>query len=144
MKIALSSQNTKSITGHAGQCQKFWVYDINGTEVSDKKLLEISKEQTFHNSDPDLPHPLDDVQVLISGGMGKNLSRRLENKGIEAIVTKETDLEKTIADYLNGSLIREDAECHEHDHDHEHHHKHQHQHQHRHQHQHGQECQHSS
>ena len=54
----------------------------------------------------------------------------------------ETDLEKAIADYLNGSLIREVAECHEHDHDHEHHHKHQHRQQH--QHQHGRECEHSS
>lgn len=138
MKIALSSQNTTSITGHTGKCQKFWIYEVNGTEIIDKKLLEISKEQTFHNSEPDLPHPLDDVQILISGGMGKNLVRRLENKGIEVIVTKETDLEKAIADYLNGSLIREEAECHEHDREHEHNHQHQHRHQH------GRECQHSS
>ncbi|MBE9224352.1 NifB/NifX family molybdenum-iron cluster-binding protein [Phormidium sp. LEGE 05292] len=135
MKIALSSQNQKSITGHAGHCQKFWVYEINGTEIIDKELVELSPKQCFHNSSPDESHALDEVQVLICGGMGKKLLRRLESKGIEAIVTKETDLDNAIAAYLNGSLVREDAECGEHEHEHEHSHQHQHRHQH------GQECQ---
>lgn len=39
VKIALASQNKKSITGHTGHCQNFWIYESNGTEIIDKKLL---------------------------------------------------------------------------------------------------------
>jgi predicted Fe-Mo cluster-binding NifX family protein len=130
VKIALASQNKKSITGHTGHCQNFWMYESNGTEIIDKKLLELSAEHSFHNSHADAPHPLDDVQVLICGGMGKNLQHRLEKRGIEAVITKETDVEKAVAAYLDGSLVREEAECHEHEHEEGHQHRHQHRHQH--------------
>lgn len=128
MKIALSSQTQKSLTGHAGHCRKFWVYELNNNEIIDKKFLELSPEQSFHNSSPDDPHPLDEVQVLISGGMGKNLLHRLEKRGIQAVITKETDLDKAVNAYLDGSLVSEEAECHEHEHEHEHGHDHQHDH----------------
>lgn len=146
MKIAVTSQNKTSITEHSGHCRKFWIYDINEGKVIGKNLLELSAEQSFHNSSCNEPHPLDDVQVLISGGMGQGLVRRLEGKTIEAIVTKETDLDKAVNAYLGGSLITEKPESHEHEHknqhknqhkhEHKNQHKHQHQHQHKHQHKH--------
>lgn len=140
MKIALSSQNKTAITEHAGHCRKFWIYETNATEILGKQLLELSPEQSFHDSSPDESHPLDDVQVLIAGGMGRGLVQRLERKGIEAIVTKETDLEKAVSAYLDGSLVREEAECHEHDGEHKHEGKHHHKHRHEHGHQHHHEC----
>jgi predicted Fe-Mo cluster-binding NifX family protein len=136
MKIAVASQNQKAITGHIGHCRRFWLYEIADKTIQSKTLLELSAEQSFHNSSPDAPHPLDDVQVLISGGLGKNLARRLERKGIDVVVTQETDIEKAITAYLEGTLIREKAECN--GHDDEHHHEHRHQHRHRHQHCHSQ------
>ncbi|MBE9143778.1 NifB/NifX family molybdenum-iron cluster-binding protein [Planktothrix mougeotii] len=138
MKIAVTSQNKTSITEHSGHCRKFWIYEINEGEILGKNLLELSPEQSFHNSSANEPHPLDDVQVLISGGMGKGLVRRLEGKTIEAIITKETDLDKAVNAYLDGSLIREEPQCHEHEGEHQHEHKHEHKHQHKHQH--GHQC----
>lgn len=126
MKIAVASQNKTSITEHAGHCQRFWIYDIKDNEMIAKTLLELPPEQSFHNSKPNDSHPLDEVQVVISGGMGKNLVRRLEQKGIEPVVTKETDLDKAVNGYLNGSLVREDSECHDHEHQHQHRHQHRH------------------
>ncbi len=29
MKIAVTSQNRKTITDHAGKCRKFWLFDID-------------------------------------------------------------------------------------------------------------------
>lgn len=132
MKIALSSQNKTAITEHAGHCRKFWIYETNATEILGKQLLELSPEQSFHDSSPDESHPLDDIQVLIAGGMGRGLVERLERKGIAAIVTKETDLDKAVNAYLDGSLVREEAECHEHDGEHKHEGKHHHKHRHEH------------
>jgi len=117
MKIAIASQNKTSVTGHTGRCQKFWIYEINEQKIEKKSLLELPKEQSFHNSSPDQSHPLNEVQVLISGGMGRGLVRRLASYGIEGIVTQETDLEKALAAYLDGTLVREEPEAHEHGHD---------------------------
>ena len=116
MKIAVTSQNRQKITGHTGRCRKFWIYEIESKSILNKNLLELPKEQSFHDCSPNEPSPLDDVQVLITGGMGSGLVRRLENKGIKALITTETIPDKAIMDYLNGTLITHSAEPHEHVH----------------------------
>ena len=118
MKIAVASQNRREITDHTGRCRKFWIYEIENGTIASKELLELPKEQSFHDSSPHEPSPLDDVQVLITGGMGTGLIRRLENMGIEALITTEINPDKAVEDYLNGSLVTEAAEPHEHGHKH--------------------------
>jgi len=119
-------QNKKSVTEHTRRCQKFWIYEINEQEITKKSLLELPKEQSLHNSSPDESHPLNGVQVLISGGMGRGLVRRLASYGIEGIITQETDREKALAAYLDGTLVREEPEAHEHGHDVDSEHDHEH------------------
>ena len=118
MKIAVASQNRREITDHTGRCRKFWIYEVVDGAVSGKELLELPKEQSFHDTSPHEPSPLGDVQVLIAGGMGTGLVRRLETMGIEPLITTETDPDKAVADYLAGSLITRSAEPHEHGHKH--------------------------
>ena len=102
MKIAVTSQNKHSVTGHAGKCRKFWVYQIDAGKISSKELLELPIEQSFHASPSHEPHPLDDIQVLISGGMGEGMRRRMAEKNIQAIVTEETDLEKAVEQFVQN------------------------------------------
>ncbi len=104
MKIAVTSQNRRTITEHAGKCRKFWVYDIAQGQVAGKTLLELPLEQSFHQSAPHAPHPLDGIQVLIAGGMGPGLHHRLAAKGINALTTVETDPDQAVAAYLQGAL----------------------------------------
>lgn len=122
MKIAVASQNRKTVTGHAGKCRKFWIYEINGNQVLDRALLELPMEQSFHESGPGAPHPLDDVNVLISAGMGQGLKFRLKQKGIQALATPETDPDRAVAAWLVGALEELPAEAHEHGHELDHHH----------------------
>jgi len=118
MKIAVASQNRRDITDHTGRCRKFWIYKIENGTVANKELLELPKEQSFHDSSPHDFSPLDDVQVLIAGGMGTGLVMRLENMGIEPLITTETNPDKAVEDYLQGNLITKAAEPHEHGHKH--------------------------
>jgi len=118
MKIAVASQNRKEITDHTGRCRKFWIYKIENGTISNKTLLELPKEQSFHDSSPHDPSPLDDVQVLIAGGMGTGLVSRLENRGIKPLVTSETDPDKAVEGYLQGTLVSTPVEPHEHNHKH--------------------------
>ena len=115
MKIAVASQNRNSITDHAGHCRKFWIYQVEQGLISQKKLLELAKEQSFHESSPHDSHPLDDVQVLLAGNMGLGLTRRLNAKGINAIITPETDPDRAVAAFLDGSLEISDPKAHDHD-----------------------------
>jgi predicted Fe-Mo cluster-binding NifX family protein len=118
MKIAVSSQNRKTVTGHAGKCRRFWIYDIDSCEVMDRRLVELALEETFHEGHGVGPHPLGEVNVLITGGMGDGLQRRLKQMGILAVATAETDLERAVADWLNGTLKELPPGQHHHDHQH--------------------------
>ena len=116
MKIAVASQNRREITGHTGHCRKFWIYTVENQAISNKSLLELPKEQSFHDSSPSEPSPLDDVQVLIAGGMGRGLVRRLETRNIKAVITPVKDPDQAVRDFLKGSLRTEPLEPHEHSH----------------------------
>ena len=85
MKIAITSQNRKTITEHAGMCRKFWVYEVQDQSVVAKNLVELEKEQSFHevaHTDNAAPHPLDGIALLIAGGAGRGLQTRLAQRGI--------------------------------------------------------------
>lgn len=104
MKIAIASQNRKQVTGHTGRCRKFWIYDIEAGKVVSKSLLELPLSQSFHATSPHAAHPLDDVRVLICGGMGEHLVQRLQNRGIAGLITTETDPDQALERYLAGTL----------------------------------------
>ena len=126
MKIAITSQNRRTITEHAGKCRKFWIYHIEQDQVAGRTLLELPIEQSFHESSPHEPHPLDAVQVLITGGMGPGLQHRLATKGITTLITPETDPDQAVAAYLQGALTMDAGSCDHGAHPHQHHYHHRH------------------
>lgn len=112
MKIAVASQNCRNVTGHAGKCRRFWIYAVESGAVKDKQLLELPREQSFHEHQGPEPHPLQEVQALITGGMGEGLARRLAGIGIEGLITTETDPDRAVAAYLAGTLPLGQPEVH--------------------------------
>jgi predicted Fe-Mo cluster-binding NifX family protein len=132
MKIAVTSQNRKTVTEHAGKCRKFWIYDIENQQVTGKELLELPLEQSFHESaqtvGPQAVHPLDGISLLIAASAGRGLQMRLGEKGIQVAVTTETDPDRAVTAWLNGTLplvTEPPHDCdshHGHDHGHDHHH----------------------
>jgi predicted Fe-Mo cluster-binding NifX family protein len=99
MRIAVTSQNRKTVTKHAGRCRKFWIFEVENNVIANKELLELHKEQSFHDSSPHDTHPLDMVDVLIAGGMGEGLMRRIGRTGIKGIVSQEDEPEKVVLMY---------------------------------------------
>lgn len=120
MQIAISSQNRKTITAHAGKCRNFWVYDIVQGRVSDKRLLVLPLEQTFHAIHHDGAAALAGVDVLITGSLGNGLYRRLQERGIQSIVTAEDDPDSAVNAFLAGELVAlsiiHNNPCHDHHH----------------------------
>lgn len=100
LKIAVTSQNRKSITEHAGKCRKFWIYETQDGRVLGKSLLELSIEQSLHEWNSSEVHPLSEVDVLITGSAGDGVKNRLANWGVETIVTEQSDVDTAIASFL--------------------------------------------
>ncbi|WP_153109536.1 NifB/NifX family molybdenum-iron cluster-binding protein [Propionivibrio limicola] len=98
--VAVSCQNKKTVTDHAGRCRNFWVYDISNGQVVGKSLLSLPIEQSFHETKGDQAHPLDSADVLLTGGMSPGLQKRLLQRGIKSLVTTETDPDQAVADLL--------------------------------------------
>lgn len=104
MKIAVTSQNRNSITAHAGRCLNFWVYQVQDDKVMGKSLVELAREQSFFETAPLDPHPLDDVDVFITAGMGEGLLRRLRSKGTRSYITSVADPDEAVTRFLDGTL----------------------------------------
>jgi len=104
MKIAITSQDRTHITEHAGHCRRFWIYDVTDKAISQKTLIDLPADQTFHDTQSTIPDGLQGVQVLIAGGMGRGLTQRLARHGIEGIVTAATEPDTAVAAYLAGAI----------------------------------------
>lgn len=114
MKIAVCSQNKKEVTGHAGRCRKFWIYQIENERINHKDLLELPREQSLRElaqspvNDPTFVHPAYEADVLITGGMGMGLFNRLGMAGTKGVVTTEKDPDKAVELFLEGKLPTEE------------------------------------
>jgi predicted Fe-Mo cluster-binding NifX family protein len=106
MQIAVTSQNRKTITEHAGKCRKFWIYDVEKGVVTGKRLVELSIEQSLHASAGQLAEPLAGINTLITRGMGPGLYERLMQSGILPVVTMEEDPDAAVSAMLSNRLPR--------------------------------------
>jgi predicted Fe-Mo cluster-binding NifX family protein len=114
MKIAVTSQNFRTITGHAGNTRRFLVFDEDGNEL---ERLDLPKAMSMHEwrGGDDDPHPLDAVAVVITASCGVHFPERLARRGIRVEQTAETDPVKAVRDYLQGCLQPPDSEAATHD-----------------------------
>jgi predicted Fe-Mo cluster-binding NifX family protein len=120
--IAVTSQNRKTVTGHAGRCRKFWLYPIENAQIGERRLVELTMEQTFHGSHA-MPPGLEGITAFISQGMGQGMVMRLQRMGVQAWMTRETDPDTAVQAFLRGepsAEIEEEEHHHEHDHEHSH------------------------
>ncbi len=106
MQIAVTSQNRKTITDHAGKCRKFWIYHVEKGVVVDKKMVELSIEQSFHASHQQLAEPLEGINVLITASMGAGLHQRLTQSGILPVMTLEKNPDQAVSSFLGNKLDR--------------------------------------
>lgn len=121
MKIAVGSQNQKTISGHGGKTSKFLIYtiDTDTKEISGKELIVLAKEDILHNRfhespDPWAQHPIYDVDILITGGAGMGFVNRLATQSTQVIITPETDPDVAVKQLLAGTLPQQAAEHHHH------------------------------
>lgn len=132
MKIAVTSQNFRSVTGHAGRARRFLIYEAQpGADPVEVSRLDLPKEMAMHDFHAAGPHPVDGVDVILSQGFGEGYAQRMAKRGIIAVSTDETDPLAAVKGYLalrqSGADLPLNATCgcgHGHGHSHGHHHSH--------------------
>ncbi|UEM01178.1 nitrogenase accessory factor [Skermanella rosea] len=105
MRFALTSLDLETITPHAGRCRSFLVYEGEaGTEPVKVKDLFLAEDQIFHVFEGEGAHPLDEVTVVITGNAREKFIRKCANRGIQAVLTSETDPVAAVKGYFAGTL----------------------------------------
>ncbi|MBK8639673.1 MAG: nitrogen fixation protein [Chromatiaceae bacterium] len=121
MRIAITSQNFKTITGHAGKTRRFLVYETDSqclpTEVERIDLPAEMSLHAYHGED----HPLflAGLESLITQGAGQGFVQRLSRHGIRVFVTSESDPVQAASRVAAGVALAPGLP-HDHEHDDEH------------------------
>ncbi len=106
MKIGVTSQNFRTITPHAGMTRRFMIFETaSDNQILQTGKLDLSKEMAMHHHPSNAAHPIDVVDVLITGSCGRGLARKLAARGIKVIVTSETDPTIAVTALVSGAPL---------------------------------------
>lgn len=108
--VAVTSQNRKHVTPHAGKCRNFWLYEIAPTSlntciVKSKKLFEYSRSESFSQTG-ELPKELEHINVFVTGGIGLGFKNWLSKQFI-ACEMVSIDTLKPVEDVIDSLLTQE-------------------------------------
>lgn len=119
MRIAVSSQNFRYITGHAGKSRRFIVYECAaGVEPAEVQRLDLPTGMSLHDYHGD-DHPLFGLglDTIVTGGAGNGFIQRMARQGIQVVATGETDIGAALDAVAAGRQLPP-AVPHEHNHEH--------------------------
>ena len=103
--FAVTSQNFRTITGHAGKARRFILFTASGPDdITETGRLDLPIEMAMHGFDDRQPHPLDGVDLLLTAGAGDGFVLRMARRGIRVIRTGESDPVQAIRGCFTGQL----------------------------------------
>jgi predicted Fe-Mo cluster-binding NifX family protein len=93
MRIAVTSQNFRTVTGHAGKSRRFLVYEADGAGgPREVERLDLPKDMSLHDYHGD-DHPLFalGLDAIVTQGAGQGFVNRMARQGIRVHATSEGD-----------------------------------------------------
>ncbi|MBK1646383.1 nitrogen fixation protein [Thiocapsa imhoffii] len=119
MRVAVTSQNFKTITGHAGKTRRFMIFeaDTSGRTVEVERL-DLPANMSLHDYHGE-DHPLFSMRLnaIITQGAGQGFVQRMARHGIQVHATSAVDPHEAVGVLLAGQPLPA-AAPHSHDHDH--------------------------
>ncbi len=123
MKIAVVTDDEKTVCQHFGRASLYMVYTVEDGKIAGKeKRAKFGHNQVGghgHEGGQGGPHGFDaaaqdrhtamadairDCRIVIAGGMGMGAYYSLKNAGIEPVATDVDDLEQAVKLYAEGKL----------------------------------------
>jgi len=103
MRIAVTSQDFHTVTGHAGRAHRFILFDSQGAKPAiEVGRLDLDESKAIHGFDPAAAHPIDGTDVVITRGAGAGFVRRLAARGVLVVATDESNPLKAAEAFLSG------------------------------------------
>ena len=98
MHIALTCQNRRTLSAHAGRCRHFLLADgerFRSVELDISQTLRESVQGGDWSS-----HPLAGIDVLITAGVGAGLVQGLARHGIRTVISAQSLPASALAEWL--------------------------------------------
>lgn len=128
MKIAVVTDDNKTISAHFGRATHYAIFDIEDGRILNQEMREKASHQDFqreglegnlqHRDDPRgrgfgrhsgekhqrMFSAIRDCQVLIARGMGQGAFNGLQQMGIQPILTDIVEIENAVQATIDGSI----------------------------------------
>jgi predicted Fe-Mo cluster-binding NifX family protein len=119
MKIALATLNGTTVTGHFGRTKAFVVVGLeDGVEVT-REVRDVGSCTQGDHPEPghrrrhhDLVDTVSDCDVVIGGGMGLPVRDRLQEAGIEVVLTDTRSIDEAVQQYAAGTITHDPSRAH--------------------------------
>lgn len=140
MKIAVVTDDEKTISAHFGRAQYYVVFTVEDSNPSTGSGRHVTGQETrpkanhsqfsgaehqhgehgeSHGMDSQSQHrhgmmmdTIADCQVLLARGMGQGAHYSLKERGIRPVLTDIQDIQEAVEAYLAGNLIENMARLH--------------------------------
>lgn len=104
MKIAVTSQNFKNVTGRAGESRRFIIFEVDvPCDVPAIAWLHLPTKMSFQVFSGGR-HPLDDMDFILTANAGQRFVEELAHRGVQVITCDESDPRKAVRDFLAGAF----------------------------------------
>ena len=131
MKIAVVTDDGRTLSGHLGRAESFLVVTVQEGKVVERELRKkLNRRHTERDFHPESTHAhsgpgecehhdsghhqhhhhaevvalISDCEVVLSAGMGPGIYEDLQKAGIKPVLTKASKVEEAIRAYLEGRL----------------------------------------
>jgi predicted Fe-Mo cluster-binding NifX family protein len=133
MKIAVVTDDEKTISAHFGRAQYYVVLTVKDGAVTERETRpkvnhnHFAGEHGHHHGEHGDSHGMDrqsqhrhgrmmdtisDCQVLMARGMGQGAHINLTERGIQPVMTDIQDIQEAVEAYLSGKLIENPSRVH--------------------------------
>lgn len=103
MRIAVAcTADFSTIAGHVGRARRWLVFDTESGGPPER--IELAGEDVFHHFEGKSPHPLLNVEAIITLSAGDGFLAKMKKMGIATMLTAERDPAKAVSDYLADRL----------------------------------------
>lgn len=107
MRVAISSQNFRTLSGHAGKCRRFLVFRFRYQELPiEVGRIDLPIDMTIHQWDGQGQHPLFEVDHILTASCGEGFIKKMSRRGIGVHISDEKHPIKA-AERLQTKLERE-------------------------------------
>lgn len=129
MKIAVVTDDEKTISAHFGRATKYVVFTVEGGEIKKREVLDKVGHRQFADEDQTHSHQygkdaggrgmgehaeerhrrmfanITDCDVILARGMGRGAQLGLQKTGLKPILTDISDIEEAVRAVIDGTIV---------------------------------------